>query len=392
MLTIKNKFKNTKLETLSKLLIKDDIINFKLGFVGGGFTSVIADRILTKISSDKNRTIVVINDLTLQMVDALLEAGYKLENITLVFGKWNSDGTVNNDTTVYNIMKLFIEHNIEEKINIIKLGELFMGNKYWGSVIANPPYGKIGANITYRIREDIKYDEYVNLLPMVDYEKAKGKNVWNYVDLTTISSCPGAFGEDATISPIICKVTRTKSNSLSADNFRLACLENKLTVKYFKENLARKNTFNILEQFPGNDLTKTIALPLRVKSGNHSGEAKLGKTNKSQFYQINNGLKNTVANEELMSICCTTVTFSTIQEKLNVAKLLYSGIGYKFASWLMTGMNRDAFHLREHSMWFPKVDWTRSWTVEEILTDYGYTETEIQEVMADLVNFKGMED
>ena len=41
---------------------------------------------------------------------------------------------------------------------------------------------------------------------------------------------------------------------------------------------------------------------------------------------------------------------------------------------------------------FPKVDWTRAWTVEEILADYGYTETEIAEVIADLENFKGMEN
>ena len=41
---------------------------------------------------------------------------------------------------------------------------------------------------------------------------------------------------------------------------------------------------------------------------------------------------------------------------------------------------------------FPKVDWTRSWTVEEILKDYGYTEGEIKEVMEDLKNFKGMDD
>ena len=58
----------------------------------------------------------------------------------------------------------------------------------------------------------------------------------------------------------------------------------------------------------------------------------------------------------------------------------------------MTGMNRDAFHLREHHMWFPKVDWTHPWTVEEILADYGYTEDEIKEVMEDLKNFKGMDD
>ena len=40
----------------------------------------------------------------------------------------------------------------------------------------------------------------------------------------------------------------------------------------------------------------------------------------------------------------------------------------------------------------PKVDWTRSWTVEEILADYGYTELEIENIMQDLNNFKRIDD
>ena len=55
-------------------------------------------------------------------------------------------------------------------------------------------------------------------------------------------------------------------------------------------------------------------------------------------------------------------------------------------------MHKDNMNAREHSYWFPKVDWTRSWTVEEILKEYGYTNEEIKEVMEDLKNFKGMKD
>ena len=53
-------------------------------------------------------------------------------------------------------------------------------------------------------------------------------------------------------------------------------------------------------------------------------------------------------------------------------------------------MNIDSWAGAEKYM--PKVDWTRSWTVEEILKDYGYTEDEIKTVMEDLKNFKGMDD
>ena len=389
MLTIQSNLKIQDLETLSKTLIKPDIINFGLNKVGGGYTDKIADKVIVKLSKlDKDKTIVIINDITLQMADKLLEAGYR--NLYLAFGSFNKDGTVSKDKTVYNIMKAVIENNIKEKLNAISLEEIF--NMKIDGIIANPPYGKIGANITNVIRDRINYEDFINLLPMVDYEKADNKyELWQHLDLTTVDSCPGGF-EDAGISPLIVKVKKYKINNLSSEDFRISCLENKLTQKYFKENNIRKDTFTIAEQFITLDISKSIALPLRTKSGNHAGQANLGKSEKSQFYNINNGLKQSVTNEETKSICCTTINFKSKLEKQNVAKLFYSNIGYKFTSWLMTGMNRDAFHLREHHMWFPKVDWTRSWTVEEILKDYNYTEDEIKEVMEDLKNFKGMDD
>lgn len=36
----------------------------------------------------------------------------------------------------------------------------------------------------------------------------------------------------------------------------------------------------------------------------------------------------------------------------------------------------------------PKVDWTRPWTVEEILKEYNYEDLEIKEIMLDLNNYK----
>ena len=77
-------------------------------------------------------------------------------------------------------------------------------------------------------------------------------------------------------------------------------------------------------------------------------------------------------------------------EKINVVSFCYSINGSRFLAKLWTGMNVDSSVL--FSSWMPKVDWTRSWTVEEILKDYGYTEDEIKEVMEDLKNFKGMDD
>ena len=74
-------------------------------------------------------------------------------------------------------------------------------------------------------------------------------------------------------------------------------------------------------------------------------------------------------------------------QNTNFTNFVYAN--HAFISKLFAAVNVDGSIAI--NKWAPKVDWTRSWTVEEILADYGYTETEIADVMADLENFKDME-
>lgn len=138
MLTIRSNLKIRDLETLGKILIKQDIINFGLNKVGGGYPDKIVNKVIAKLSErDKDKTIGIINDITLQLTDGLPEAGYK--NIYLAFGGFNKDGTASENKTAYNIMKAVIKNNIKEKLNIISLEEVF--DMKIDVIIANPPYG-----------------------------------------------------------------------------------------------------------------------------------------------------------------------------------------------------------------------------------------------------------
>ena len=389
MLTIKNKFKNTKLETLSKLLIKDDIINFGLNKVGGGFTSVIADRIITKISSDKNRTIVVINDLTLQMIDALLEAGYKLENITLAFGKWNSDGTVNNDTTVYNIMKLFIEHNIEEKINIITLGELFMGNKYWGSIIANPPYGKIGAQITKKIVDEVNFNEFIDLLPIKDISSV-GLEVCSHINMSETIVCPPHSFNDADILTHVLKITKklnknyTTFEELCADSYFI----DRPMIKFMKANVLATHYAidNIKMWTSAIDVTRSFIYQLlRTQSQHTCGMDQLESATVANAYNFDNLVVTEKTSVYKNTICTVagnsnykTFMFNTPEEKINFVEF------YKNNRNFINRMIANQFiTIRNDAVCFPKVDWTKNdWTVEKILkTVANYSDEEVQAVL-----------
>ena len=394
MLTIQSNLKIQDLETLSKTLIKPDIINFGLNKIGGGYTDKIADKVIAKLSKlDKDKAIVIINDITLQMADKLLEAGYK--NICLAFGSFNKDGTVSKDKTVYNIMKAVIENNIKEKLNVISLEEIF--NMKIDGIIANPPYGAIGANIAYTIREKVDYECFVNLLPANDYKRNKTKDLFNYQ--SEMEPVNDGF-DDAAVTTHLCLVSKNKANAMTLDAFERSQYIDPSLDKYFEENSKRKHyaidKSSELQNIKNPDLTKIIFIGSRDINHKHLPYSKNTLTNNINL--------NLLSYKEICEKFCmksakekgelyfqgNCFVLNAQKEKDNIINLIYSKDGFRFISKLFTSMNVDG-RTPLYKV-FPKVDWTRSWTVEEILKDYGYTEDEIKTVMEDLNNFKGMDD
>lgn len=395
MLTIQSNLKIQDLETLSKTLIKPDIINFGLNKVGGGYTDKIADKVIVKLSKlAKDKTIVIINDITLQMADKLLEAGYK--NIYLAFGSFNKDGTVSKDKTVYNIMKAVIENNIKEKLNAISLEEIF--NMKIDGIIANPPYGAIGANIAYTIREKVDYECFVNLLPANDYKRNKTKDLFNYQsEMETINN---GF-DDAAVTTHLCLVSKNKANNMTLDEFERSQYIDPSLDKYFEENSKRThyaiNKYNNVRWHASELSNKTtfilgwrLIVNKRIAKSNETAMYKWNVEKSIDGRYLVDNYGKTIHGQKNGEVCYDSFTFDTEVEKTNFTAFMYSENGRAFMSKLWTSMAVDGGTWKEK--WMPKVDWTRPWTVEEILRDYGYTEDEIKEVMADLDNFKGMDD
>lgn len=394
MLTIQSNLKIRDLETLSKTLIKPDIINFGLNKVGGGYTDKIADKVIAKLSNlDKDKTVVIINDITLQMANKLLEAGYK--NIYLAFGSFNKDGTVSKDKTVYNIMKAVIENNIKEKLNAISLEEIF--NMKIDGIIANPPYGAIGANIAYTIREKINYECFVNLLPANDYKRNKTKDLFNYQ--SEMEPVNDGF-DDAAVTTHLCLVSKNKANNITLDEFERSQYIDRNLDKYFEENSKRTHYAIENDSFCSNckKYSNEFTVILGWRDVNHKA---MPKSKDSTTYKWNveksidadyvfNNHEKVTNGKRTGRVSFAGITFNTTTEKDNFVEFFYSESGRHFMSKLWSSMNVDGGLFIEK--WFPKVDWTRSWTVEEILKDYGYTEDEIKTVMADLDNFRGMDD
>lgn len=272
-------------------------------------------------------------------------------------------------------------------------------NMKFDLIIANPPYGKIGANITKTIIDNIEYDEYVNLLPANDYNRNDTKDLYKYVDLDSMTSLRAAF-KDATVTTHCARINKKPHRYISWEEFQIENYIDDSLMKYFYENRNRshyaidKGRRPQFSSITVEDNTNTILLGIRDMNHRHLSYDKQCDTflwnamKAVDISKLKSNLGKTGSTNNQASHYF--ITFNTPVEKDNFATFMYSSNGFRFLSKVFTALNADS--MVATGRFLPKVDWTRSWTVEEILADYGYTQKEIDEVMADLDNFKGMED
>ena len=268
-------------------------------------------------------------------------------------------------------------------------------------VIANPPYGKIGANITKKIIDTVDFTEYINLLPANDYKRNDSKDLFNYQSDMKPAAKQGekAFA-DAAVTTHIAKIHKTKVNNMTLDEFERSQYIDPSLDKYFEENSKRthyaidatcapsnyeayKNKINVDTTFivHTRDINHRY-IPYKGKAYSVSWNInKIGTVEylHKRYWTMGGGRQSTYA----------FTTFNTAIERNNYTDFMLKN-GWKFMCKIFKALNADGWVAA--SIWAPKVDWTRSWTVEEILKDYGYTEEDIAKVMADLDNFKGMDD
>jgi hypothetical protein len=259
-------------------------------------------------------------------------------------------------------------------------------------IIANPPYSRIGANITKSIIDNVDFKEYVNLLPANDYKRNTTKDLYRYQ--SEMEPIINGFA-DAAVTTHLARIHRTKVNNMTLDEFERSNYIDKSLDKYFIENSKRVSTVED-KYLPSRELVRSVgperSLIFTKRDVNHKHLPYSKKVNSYKWnveasitadYLIENtavDFNNAVSVE--MLICKTAF------EKTNQANFYYSKDGFRFLSKIFTAVNVDS--RIELNKILPKVDWTRSWTVEDILRDYGYTDEEITEVMNDLNNFKGM--
>ena len=263
-------------------------------------------------------------------------------------------------------------------------------------IIANPPYGRIGNEITQGIVDNIEWEIYINLMPANDYRRFnKGNKLYQFVDINSIKVVRAGF-KNAAVTTMMCKVNKERSAYLSEAEFEIENYTDKSLKKYFYENRKREHYAIDAGKYPCKfeDVKDTVTPQntfivhsrdmnhgyIPNKQGPFSVEWNINKKYDinyihEKYWTMGSGRQSTYA----------YITFKTEKEKDNFTKFIL-GDGWDFMCKVLKALNVDgsvAF-----AKWMPKVSWERKWTVEELLREYEYTEQEIQEVMDDLDRFK----
>jgi hypothetical protein len=291
--------------------------------------------------------------------------------------------------------------------------------KTFGAITSNPPFG-MGNDITKWIIDRIKFEDgqFVNVMPISKYKKG---DLTQHIVLGSIKNNTRAREtsefDGADTYPVICKLSRTKTNDLSFAEFeRLWCVnrEEGLGKKFFEEQdrriaaeesgtrpkafvefiyYIRENNYNKLNSSTA--MTAATWTPhiahgwgtqeIYDKNGDLKTDANCNWNMRRVKSLINEVYKPAKDSNNKTCISQAATVFSTEAERINYTDWWFSAeVSGKFrhcglSTILLRWMNKSTQCAWDYII--PRVDWSKPWTDEEILKDYGYTDEEIEKVL-----------
>lgn len=342
-------------------------------------------RLLNKTIKDKTYKIALVQGL--RAAEYLYTKINTLEHMIVYISEYDiqyNQDIYNEFKKINNIELIFYDTND-------KIKELYMNNKKtkFDIIIANPPYGEIGAQITQNIINNIDYKDFVLMMQQSDFKvHKKYKTLFKNIKPNSIINTNSDCFSDAHVRPIICLMSKEKSNMTKEEFDVLTYVES--LQKFYIKNI--KRTHYAIDRYANQEYLNTL----------NTNAISINRDEKTAFYvcmqAANNGVPkisteraecnwniyHTLKWTDLTTTSATKrlsmgfIYFDTIEECENFSEFWYNG---KLMNKLLKGMNKA--HSCSSKPALPKVDWTRKWTDEEILIDYGYTDEEIKTILED---------
>lgn len=400
------------LHVLYKNLIAPDPA-FNINVQGGGFNDNAAKLYYdfindAEVKIDKKARILIINDMSLQLYNLFYSTGYV--NIVLAYGDWEKENIISEDDTTYNLMRNYINATFKGHFNIIKLKEIMNTDMKFDLTMLNPPYDAASSG-----RGNNKGTMPRKILSLC-------REISNKV----VCLMPTSF-----YTPICSTIKDFKrlSKEESAKMFDNACCP-PLTIAYFDKNFRGNELSAIDWKIPNTPLLKKYIMYQKTHASCFYSKGAIFRRNnlhentsesKDAFdirtldlydeeffsnslifgmYWITNGLhseEGDAVDNYWNHKCNTLEEFKTwlrtsnkspdvnaiVFEQSNMKKncedwRLNSKLYEKLLEDLRTGCGGGLDVIMQI---MPHVDWSRPWTDEEILKDYGYSDKEIEEIL-----------
>lgn len=243
-------------------------------------------------------------------------------------------------------------------------------------IIANPPY-EFGNAITTTVLSNVDFDDYVNLMPVSKYKKDK-----IYQHIVPNSLVRVKWEGDAATNPQIAELTKKANSEITEVDFNTWCYDERFK-KFYVENIKRSRTFtfvseNLKLKYAGSISPKTCFIVGKrvLTDGVHTTEDCFDYKWNIQKQIIPLCYGDSSDPEDNLRVFI--FKFSTEVEMNNFTKFWYSKGKEGLSNLLLKGLGKQTGN-PEYAI--PRVDWTREWTDEGILKDYGYTDEEIKELL-----------
>lgn len=255
------------------------------------------------------------------------------------------------------------------------------------TIIANPPY-EYGNEITRAVLDNVDFDNYINLMPMSAYKK---NGLYKHIVAST--ALPANAFKDASVLAHVAVLSKEAGGVTEAEAAILGYRED--LQSFYRENLSRSvnwgytgfdnlrgsskdaimnklRTYNITPEnsFMGDSRTSAAGLP--VKSTSLSYRWNVLKA--LSFEDLRDEIKVHDYNCNLPHFF---IIFKTAEERNNFIKWAYGSTRNLFYK-LVKGLNTNGGSPYPA---IPRVDWSRPWTDEQILRDYGYKPSEIKKIL-----------
>ena len=283
------------------------------------------------------------------------------------------------------------------KFIVNELERLGMGIKDFDVIISNPPYGKIGAEITNKINQMRRDDsKFINIMPANDYLRVP--ELWKYVIIESRENADFYEQKIAAVTSDVVELTKCSRNYMDKDSFEIEMwrYNGKDIYKKYLYETRRRHNYAIddtwsqpsIKTVESLNVTTDNSFIIHFRTPNHLAHgSNFGTKETSVEYRWN--VKRDINKQYILDNHCNNgahstfgfIKFNTAAERDNFTNFIL-GDGLKFFKRICKIANPDSSIIYGKIM--PKVDWRKAWTLEEILKDYGYSDEEIQEILDDL--------